>query len=284
MAVVLVTGGSSGIGLATVRRLAAAGHQVFSGSRNPSAVPLPDGVTPLVLDVAEAAAAPAAVRSVLAAAGRLDVLVNNAGAGSLAPLEEAGDAEAHRIFEVNVFGPMRLASAALPVMRGLGGGRIINVTSENDTAPAPFGGWYSASKAALASLSSVLGAEVHHFGVFVTVVAPGLFRTPMSAGLPDFEVAADSGYAAPFGALRTQTAAALRRAGDPDEVAQAIEDCIAASEPPARIVVGADAADLDVTVRQASAEELAALLRDFVAGLTAATSGTARPPGPAPGR
>ena len=268
MAVVLVTGGSSGIGLATVRRLAAAGHQVFSGSRNPSAVSLPAGVTPLALDVADAAAAPDAVRSVVDAAGRLDVLVNNAGAGSLAPLEEAGDAEAHRIFEVNVFGPMRLASAALPVMRGQGGGRIINVTSENDTAPAPFGGWYSASKAALASLSSVLGAEVYPFGVFVTVVAPGLFRTAMSAQLPHFAVAADSAYAAPFGALRAHSGAALQRAGDPDEVARAIEECIAASEPPARIIVGADAAAVDTAIRQASPEDVARLLRDFVAGLS----------------
>jgi len=268
MAVVLVTGGSSGIGLATVRRLAAAGHQVFSGSRQPLRAPLPSGITPLVLDVADPAAAGAAVRAVLDAAGRLDVLVNNAGEGSLAPLEEAGDAEAHRVFEVNVFGPMRLASAALPVMRAQGGGRIVNVTSENDTAPAPFGGWYSASKAALATLSMVLGAEVHPFGVHVTVIAPGLYRTAMSAQLPHFQVAGDSAYAAPFGALRARTVSTLQGAGDPDEVARAIADCIAASEPPARIVVGADAAELDKTAREASPEELARLLRDFVTGLT----------------
>jgi NAD(P)-dependent dehydrogenase (short-subunit alcohol dehydrogenase family) len=268
MAVVLVTGGSSGIGLATVHRLAAAGHQVFSGSRQPLRAALPGGVTPLVLDVADPAAAGAAVRAVLDAAGRLDVLVNNAGAGSLAPLEEAGDAEAHRVFEVNVFGPMRLASAALPVMRAQGGGRIVNVTSENDTAPAPFGGWYSASKAALATLSMVLGAEVHPFGVHVTVIAPGLYHTAMSAQLPHFQVAGDSAYAAPFGALRARTVHTLQGAGDPDEVAHAIADCIAAPEPPARIVVGADAAELDKTAREASPEELAGLLRGFVAGLT----------------
>jgi NAD(P)-dependent dehydrogenase (short-subunit alcohol dehydrogenase family) len=269
MAVVLVTGGSSGIGLATVRRLAAAGHQVFCGSRQPTRAALPGGVTPLPLDVADPAAGSAAIRSVRAAAGRLDVLVNNAGTGSLAPLEETSDAEAHRIFEVNVFGPIRLASAALPVMRAQGGGRIINVTSANDTAPAPFGGWYSASKAALASLSTVLGAEVHPFGVFVTVIAPGLFRTAMSARLPGYAVASGSAYAVPFGALMARNGAALRSAGDPDEVARAIEDCMAAGQPPARIVVGADAAEMDSQVRQASPEELAGLLRDFVAGLTA---------------
>ena len=268
MAVVLVTGGSSGIGLATVRRLHAAGHQVFSGSRDPSRIRLPDGVTPLAVDVADPTAAAAVVRSVVAAAGRLDVLVNNAGTVSLAPLEEAGDVEAHRIFEINLFGPMRLASAALHVMRAQGGGRIINVTSENDTFPAPFGGWYSASKAALASASTVLGAEVYGFGIFVTVVAPGLFRTAMAQGLESFPIAGDSSYAPMLATVRNQNALGLTEAGDPDEVAQAIQDCMLASDPPARIVVGADALEMDKTVRESSAEDLARLLRDFVAGLT----------------
>ncbi len=267
MAVVLVTGGSSGIGLATVRRLAAAGHQVFCGARDPARAQLPGGVTPLVMDVADPVAGPAAVRSVVVAAGRLDALVNNAGTVSIGPLEEAGDAEAHRIFEVNLFGPMRLASAALPAMRAQGGGRIINVTSENDTFPAPFGGWYSASKAALASASVVLDAEVHGFGIFVTVVAPGLFRTAMAQQLQSFPIGADSGYAPMLAAMREQNASGLAEAGDPDQVARAIEDCILASDPPARVVVGADAIEMDTTVRGSSAADLARLLRDFVAGL-----------------
>ncbi|MGH3160217.1 MAG: SDR family NAD(P)-dependent oxidoreductase [Streptosporangiaceae bacterium] len=171
MSVVLITGGSSGIGLAAVRRLAAAGDRIFCASRSAASVVLPEGVTPVAVDIADPAACQAAVRSVVDVTGRLDVLVNNAGTGSLAPLEEASDEEAHRIFEVNVFGPMRLAQAALPVMRAQGGGRIVNVTSVNDVAPAPFGGWYSASKAALASLSAVLDAELHGTGIFVTVIA-----------------------------------------------------------------------------------------------------------------
>jgi NAD(P)-dependent dehydrogenase (short-subunit alcohol dehydrogenase family) len=140
MAVILVTGGSSGIGLAAVRRLAAAGERVFCAARDPSRFPLPAGVTPIAVDIADPLAGDVAVRAVTDAAGRLDVLVNNAATESLAPLAEAGDAEAHRIFEVNVFGPMRLVRAAIPVMRSQGGGRIINVTSVNDVAPAPFGG------------------------------------------------------------------------------------------------------------------------------------------------
>jgi NAD(P)-dependent dehydrogenase (short-subunit alcohol dehydrogenase family) len=264
MTVVLITGGSGGIGLATVRRLAEAGDQVFYASRTPATAPLAGDVTHLPLDLAD----PRAVRSVADSAGRLDVLINNAGTAVLAPLEEGGDAEAHRTFEVNVFGPMRLIRAALPVMRAQGAGRIINVTSVNDIAPAPFGGWYSASKAALASLSMVLGAELHGSGIFVTVVAPGLFVTGMSERLPLARVATDSRYAGAFEKLRAESAMELATAGDPDEVARALAECIAAAQPPARIVVGADGIAMDATVRNATAEDLASMLRDYVASLT----------------
>jgi|SRR5579875_1564922 len=268
MPIVLVTGGSSGIGLATVRRLAAAGDRVFCAARNPGRAELPDGVTPVVLDVADPRSCREAIDTVLGEAGRLDALVNNAGAVGLAALEDAGDDEGHRIFEVNVFGPMRLATAAVPVMRAQGGGRIINVTSANDIAPAPFGGWYSASKAALTSASVVLDAEVHGFGIFVTVVAPGLFRTAMSGAFGSYTVADDSPYAAAFRAAIEQSVAALAQAGDPDQVAREIDDCLRASEPPARIVVGAEAEEMDQSVRAMTAEDLAKLMRDYVAGLT----------------
>jgi NAD(P)-dependent dehydrogenase (short-subunit alcohol dehydrogenase family) len=267
MAVVLVTGGSSGIGLATVARLAGAGHQVFAVSRDPARVPLPDGVTPLAADVGDPAAGPAAVRAVAAAAGRLDVLVNNAGTGYTGAVEEVSDAEAHRILEVNLHGPARLAAAAVPLMRASGGGRIINVTSGNDVIPAPFAAWYCASKAALAMLSTVLDAEVHQFGIFVTVISPGLFRTPMAQRQATAAPAGGPAYAAALAALPARSAAALETAGDPDDVARAIEDCLAAADPPARVVVGADAAELIGRIGGMSADGLARVLRDHVAGL-----------------
>lgn len=236
MTVVLITGGSSGIGLATVRRLAAAGDRVFYASRRPAPGEGAGDVTHVPLDLADPdpRACAAAVQTVLDAAGRLDVLINNAGTAVLAPLEEADDAEAHQTFEVNVFGPMRLIQAALPALREQGSGRIINVTSVNDIAVAPFGGWYSASKSALAALSMALGAELHGSGIFVTVVAPGLFTTGMSEQLPFVRVADDSRYAGVFDKLRAESAMELAAAGDPDEVARALQDCIAADPPPAR--------------------------------------------------
>jgi NAD(P)-dependent dehydrogenase (short-subunit alcohol dehydrogenase family) len=269
MAIVLVTGGSSGIGLATVRRLAASGDQVFAASRKPLRAPLPDGVTPIPVDLAEPAAASIAVSTVVDACGRLDVLVNNAGSGTLGPLEDITDDDAHRMFEINLFAPLRLARAAVPIMRVQGGGRIVNVTSMNDVLPAPFGGWYSASKAALASASAVLDAEVHGFGIFVTVVAPGLFRTEMAESLASYRVAEDSAYRVVFAALTAQNAARLAAAGDPDDVAAVIEGCIRDAEPPARVIVGSDAVAMANLVHDTSADDFARLLRDFVAGLAA---------------
>jgi NAD(P)-dependent dehydrogenase (short-subunit alcohol dehydrogenase family) len=269
VAVALVTGGSSGIGLATVGRLAAAGHRVYAASRVPTRNPVPEGVVPMVLDVgaADTGAASAVVRSVVDDAGSLDVLVNNAGTGTLGALEEMGDDEAHRIFEVNVFGPMRLATAVIPVMREQGGGRIVNVTSLNDVLPAPFGGWYSSSKAALASLSAVLDAEVRRFGISVSVVAPGFFRTAMADATAAVDVPAGSRYARTLANLRAANVARLDSAGDPDMVAAVIERCIDAADAPARVVVGDDAESMTRLVDESDAETLAQLLRAFVAEL-----------------
>lgn len=267
MAVVLVTGGSSGIGLAIVRRLAAAGDRVFAASRRPERTSTIDGVTPLMLDVSDAADARPAIERVVAEAGRIDALVNNAGLGILAAIEDTSDADATRIFETNVLGPLRLARAALPHMRRQGGGRIVNVTSLNDTFPAPFGGYYSASKAALASASFVLNAEVRSFGITVTVVAPGLFLTEMAESLPTFTAPPGSAYRERFDALVGQQPDRLASAGDPDVVAQTVEAVLRDDDPPFRIVVGDDAKAADKLARDSEPDQLAKLLRDGVAAL-----------------
>jgi NAD(P)-dependent dehydrogenase (short-subunit alcohol dehydrogenase family) len=269
MAVVLVTGGSSGIGLATVKRLAASGDAVYSGSRTPApAGASGGGVTHVPLDVADPDSCAAAISSVLDSAGRIDVLVNCAGTGELAALEDACDAAAHRTFEVNVFGPLRLIRAVLPTMRAQGSGRIVNVTSVNDIAPAPFGGLYSASKAALMSLSYVLGAELTGTGIFVTAVAPGLFRTPMAEGQRSQRAPEGSRYAKHFDGLARGGDAQLAGAGDPDDAGAAIEKLIRSDAPPARLVVGDDGAQIEDRVRRATPEEYAALLHDSVLRLS----------------
>jgi len=264
MAVVLVTGASSGIGLATARRFLARGDEVFAASRRPC--PL-EGVTSISCDLTVAEDAAATVARVLEDAGRIDALVSNAGTGTLAAIEDVTDAEVAAIFETNVFGPLRLARAALPAMRAQGRGRIVHVTSMNDVLPAPFGGHYSASKAALASASTVLDAEVRPFGVTVTVVAPGFFRTPMAESTSTFEVNAASLYADALRNLKAQSGPRLDSAGDPDDVARAIAECVDADDPPARVVVGEDAKGYAAMLASVDAEQLAALLRQTVVSL-----------------
>jgi len=264
VSVVLVTGGSSGIGLATARRLVAAGDDVFSLSRRPC--PL-DGVRSLELDVTDRRTAEKAVDAVVASAGRIDALVSNAGAGALAPLVEVDDDEVAAIFETNVLGPLRLARAAIAAMRTHGGGRLVFVTSLNDSLPAPFGAHYSASKAAMAVAATVLDAEVRPFGITATVVAPGLFRTPMSEGLPTITVDDASPWAPAFERLSVASTARLEDAADPDDVAVAIESCLRADDPPARVVVGQDAVQYEALVRSTSHEDLAAMLRATVRDL-----------------
>ena len=266
--IVVVTGGSSGIGLATVRRLAAREHQVFAASRRPDRTELPAGVTPVVLDVSDPGQATSTVEQILAAAGRIDALVNNAGATMVGAADETSDDEAHRLLEVNLFGPMRMARAVIPVMRDQGGGRIVNVTSMNDTLPAPFSGWYSASKAALASLSYVMRAELLPEGIYTTVVAPGFFLTEMATELSSAPPPDTSPHAAALRRLQEENVERLSGAGDPDDVAAAIEACLDDLQPPARMIVGLDAVGFESLIQQSSAEDVAAMLVDYVAQLS----------------
>jgi NAD(P)-dependent dehydrogenase (short-subunit alcohol dehydrogenase family) len=179
--VALVTGASSGIGRASAIRLASAGLTVFGTSRAPATAPPLPGVTLLPLDVADDASVAACVQSVVAQAGRLDVLVNNAGVAVMGAVEETPLALARQQFETNFFGVIRVTQAALPVMRRQRSGCIINMSSIAGLVPMPFGGLYSASKYALEGLTEVLRAEVAALGIRVALVEPGFFKSELVA-------------------------------------------------------------------------------------------------------
>lgn len=263
MAVVLVTGGSSGIGLATVRRLAAAGDTVIAAARRPERMPSLDrSVRSVAFDVAGGDAS-ALVASVVEHEGRLDGLVNNAGMVMSAAVTETSDAAVHDVFETNLFGPLRLCRAALAA----GARRIVNVSSMNGAVPAPFAGIYSASKAALDAASLVMDAEVRPFGAAVSLVAPGFFRTEMASGLADQPIPASSTYRRALEQLAAGVPDRLTTAGDPDDVAAAIEACLRSEDPPARVVVGRDAESMESLVRGGSTDDFARLLRDLVVQL-----------------
>ncbi|ATY32367.1 oxidoreductase [Sphingomonas psychrotolerans] len=171
----LVTGASSGIGRASAEALARAGFTVFGTSRNPSG-DNPSGVSILACDVTKEASVASLVSEVLARTGRIDVLVNNAGLGLFGGAEESSAAQVQRLFDVNLFGVIRMINAVLPSMRARGEGRIINLSSAVGFVPAPYSAHYAASKFALEGYSESLDHEVRAFNVRVSLIEPGTVK------------------------------------------------------------------------------------------------------------
>ena len=178
--VILVTGCSSGIGRATALEAALRGHRVFASARKRSdlaELERRENLEALVLDVTDAASVRAAADRVLARAGRLDALVNNAGYGQYGASEEVTLDEWRAQFDVNLFGAIAVMQAVLPAMRAAGGGTIVNVSSVAGRVTVPFAGPYSASKHALEALSDALRVELGAFGIRVVLVEPGPIET-----------------------------------------------------------------------------------------------------------
>ena len=252
---VLVTGCSSGIGRATAERLAAAGFTVYASARRLEAVESLSGCRALQLDVTDEASMRAAVARIEQEEGAVGVLVNNAGYSQSGAVEEVPPAAAHRQFETNVFGPMRLTQLVLPAMREQRWGRIVNVSSMGGELTFPGGGWYHASKHALEALSDALRFELAGFGVDVVVIQPGLIRTGFAqAALGSIEVG-DGPYGRFDAAVGAATAGAYdgafarRLGGGPETVAKVIERAVTAKRPRTRYRV-TPSAHLFITLRR----------------------------------
>ena len=173
--VVLITGASSGLGRAAAERLAGRGHTVFGTSRHPSGDL--GKVQMISLDVTNDESVENALRNVMAKAGRIDVLVNNAGSGLCGAVEDTSIEEAHLQMEINFFGPARMIRAVLPQMRRQGGGRIITVSSLAGLAALPFQAYYSATKFALEAFNEALRLELIGSNIESTTICPGDFVT-----------------------------------------------------------------------------------------------------------
>lgn len=249
-AVALVTGASSGIGQATAARLARAGFRVFGTSRR-GMVTVP-GVEALALDVTEDASAAACVAAVADRAGRIDLLVNNAGFALVGALEESSVTQAKAIFECNVFGVMRMTRAALPIMRAQRGGRIVHVSSIVGFVVPPFSGLYAATKHAVEAYSEALDHEVRTFGIRSILVEPGFMATRIGEHMPRPDEplpAYDAGRRAVGGVF----AEALAKAPSPEAVAEAILGAARARRPRLRVTVGREAGTLAALRRLAPA-------------------------------
>jgi NAD(P)-dependent dehydrogenase (short-subunit alcohol dehydrogenase family) len=236
--VALVTDASSGIGQATAELLAAHGFIVFGTSRTPMQDPDKRSYTWLTLDVRSDDSVQAAVQALLAQAGRIDLLVNNAGYVQFGAIEESSLADAQAQLDTNLFGVIRMVQAVLPVMRRQGRGRIINISSIVGQVAAPFGGLYATSKFALEGLSEALSEEVRPFGVSVSLVEPSYVNTPLVSQPPTIPLAAyTTGRQAAQQSLITNS----KNGMEPGAVARAIlRAATATSRPRLRYPVGRD--------------------------------------------
>jgi NAD(P)-dependent dehydrogenase (short-subunit alcohol dehydrogenase family) len=237
MARALITGCSTGFGRATAVELKKRGYEVVATARRPETIADIDADAHLALDVTD----DESVTKAVAAAGIVDVLVNNAGVGIGGPVELVPLAEVRRVFETNTFGPLRMMQAVLPQMRARRSGTIVNVSSVSGRVAAPLSGFYAASKFALEALSEALHIEAGHFGIRTVVIEPGYFRTNISESHHDYGV--DAPPYDELDAIMTKLEGELGRAAapGPEVVATAIADAIETPGPPWRVPVGTDA-------------------------------------------
>ncbi len=175
--VALVTGASTGIGKAAAVALVGAGFTVIGTSRDASKAEPVSGVRYVDLDVASDSSVEHTIAEVIHAHGRIDVLVNNAGIGSSGAAEESSAAQAQHVFDINVFGVIRLTNAVLPIMRAQKNGRIVNLSSIVGIMPQPYMAVYAATKHAVEGYSESLDHELREFGVRVTLVEPAWTNT-----------------------------------------------------------------------------------------------------------
>ena len=257
--VALVTGASTGIGRVTASALQKAGYRVFGTSRR-AAAERADGVTMLTCDVTDDASVAKLVDEVLAKSGRIDLLVNNAGLGLLGGAEESSLAQVQSLFDVNVFGVMRVTNAVLPAMRQRGKGHIINMSSILGIVPAPYSAHYSATKHALEGYSESLDHEVRAFNVRVSLIEPAYIRSNFDENAiePDSKLPQYDKIRANVLAF---TRKAMTTADLPDVVATMVVKAATDPHPRQRYTAGKTARQIGVLRRFAPAKMFDKILR-----------------------
>tara|TARA_R110002033_G_scaffold66027_3_gene117168 strand:- start:5824 stop:6627 length:804 start_codon:yes stop_codon:yes gene_type:complete len=236
--VVLITGGSSGIGKSVGEFLQTKGFKVYGTSRNPDKYP--NSKFPIVaLDVTKPDTISKCVFDVLAQESKIDILLNNAGAGITGPIEEIPDEEIKRNFETNFFGPINVIKAVLPSMRKQNSGLIINVTSIAGYMGLPYRGVYSASKGALELITEAFRMELKAFNINMTNVAPGDFATNIAAGRYHAPALENSPYKETYGKTLSMMDEHVDSGSDPKQMAEAIYKIIESKNPKIHYKVGA---------------------------------------------
>ncbi|GAA0904346.1 oxidoreductase [Pseudonocardia zijingensis] len=258
----LITGVSSGLGRAFARSALAAGHTVVGTVRSEEDRQAFEDLEPgrahgRLLDVTDAAAAVDVVAEVERTVGPLDVVIANAGYGLEGVFEETPLAEVRRQFEVNVFGAMATLQAALPHMRGRRRGHLMAVTSMGGLMAVPGMSAYCGSKFALEGILEALGKEVAQFGIHVTAIEPGSFRTDWAARSMTRAARSIADYDELFAPIReARQKASGNQLGNPAKAGEAVVHIASVEQPPAHLVLGSDALRLVTTARAAVDEDI----------------------------
>ena len=272
----LITGCSTGFGRHLARILVERGYRVAATARDPDAVAdiargHPETALALKLDVTRQADIKAALAETRRAFGRIDVLVNNAGYGYLAAIEEGEDADIRAMFDTNFFGLAAMTRAVLPVMRAQKSGAIVNVSSMGGFIGFPGSGYYAATKFAVEGLSESLSKEVAPFGIKVVVVEPGPFRTDWAGRSLKTPKRPIDAYAKTAVARRRQVQGySGSQPGDPERGAEAMIAAVERDRPPFRLPLGAFAweamkAELEAVCKEMEGLEAVARGADFPA-------------------
>jgi NAD(P)-dependent dehydrogenase (short-subunit alcohol dehydrogenase family) len=275
MATWLITGCSTGLGRHLAEAVLERGHNAIVAARDAEKVrdlvdAYPDTGMAVGLDVTDPAQVDAAVRQADERFGGVDVLVNNAGYGYRAAVEEGEEAQVGTLFATNFFGPVAMIKAVLPGMRARRHGAIVNISSIGARISPPGSGYYAATKAALEAMSASLRKEVGPLGITVTAVEPGGFRTDFAGRSLQQSPEAIADYADTAGRRRIEndTATHGNQPGDPVRAAQAILAAVESSDPPLLLLLGSDAlgafrAVVEAQISELDAWETATVSTDF---------------------
>jgi NAD(P)-dependent dehydrogenase (short-subunit alcohol dehydrogenase family) len=259
----LITGCSTGLGRALAEAVIRAGHNAVVTARDVAKVAdlaeaTPGRVLAVALDVTNPAQVTSAVQQAEERFGGVDVLVNNAGYGYRAAVEEGDDAEVRALFDTHFFGTVAMIKAVLPGMRARGSGAIVNISSIGATVTPVGSGYYSAAKAAIEGMSGALRGELEPLGISVAVVEPGAFRTDFAGRSLTQSATVIDDYAGTAGQRRKENDTMDgSQAGDPAKAGAAIIAAVESSEPPAFLLLGPDALGLYRYVADARAAEIA---------------------------
>ncbi|MCU1532511.1 MAG: family NAD(P)-dependent oxidoreductase [Arthrobacter sp.] len=262
MATWLITGCSTGLGRALAQAVLAHGHEAVVTARNVTTVQdiadaFPETALALPLDVTDRAQISLVVKEAKTRFGGVDVLVNNAGYGYRAAVEEADDDDIRQLFDTNVFGAVDMIKAVLPDMRAQRSGSILNISSIGARIKPAGSGYYSATKAALEGLSGSLRKELQPLGINVTVIEPGAFRTDFAGRSLTQSATPIEDYAETAGKRRKENDTVHgTQPGDPAKAAEAILAVAESANPPSLAVLGKDAFHAFAAVADSERTEL----------------------------